>query len=77
VIVRARYREPSPVPHEAPSAEAQFLALAYVVEQSVEDGQYRSVAELARAFGVTRGRMSQLTKWRWSPIGQQERFLRL
>lgn len=76
MIVRARYSEADPVPGETASAEARMLALAYVVEQAVEDGQYRSVAEVAAALGLSRSRLSQVMRRRWASVVEQEHALR-
>jgi hypothetical protein len=75
MIVRARFREVDAVPSEAPSAEARLLALAYAVEGAVEDGRYRSVAEVAKALGLSRARLSQVVRWRWTAIEEQKRVL--
>ena len=52
-----------------------MLALAYAIEAAVEDGQFRSVAEVARALGLSRARLSQVSRRRWAPVGEQERAL--
>jgi hypothetical protein len=76
VIVRARFRVADPVPGEAPaSAEVRHVALAYVVEAAVEDGRFRSLAAVASALGLSRSRLSQVLRWRWSPVEDQERVL--
>jgi hypothetical protein len=75
VIVRARFREPEAVPIEAASPEARALALAYVIEQAVEDERYRSVAEVAAALGLSRARLSQVLRMRWVSVGEQEQRL--
>ena len=77
MIVRARFRdaEETVEPKEAASAEARLLALAYVVEQAVESGRYRSVAEVATALGLSRSRLSQILRVRWSPDAEQHRVL--
>jgi len=72
VIVKARFRELEPVAVEAPSAEARVLALAYLVEAAVEGGRLRSAADVARALGVSRARISQLMKRRWAQVEEQE-----
>ncbi len=59
----------------AASAEARALALAYVVEADVEDGRFRSVAEVARALGLSRARLSQVMRRRWAGVAAQERIL--
>jgi hypothetical protein len=75
VIVRARYKPEEPAPGEVVSAEARMLALAYVIEAAVEDGRFASVAEVARALGVSRARTSQLMRARWMRVADQERAL--
>lgn len=72
MIVRASFRQVAPEPAEVISAEARMLTLAYVVEQAVEDGHYRSAAEVAAALGLSRARLSQVMRARWSPILEQE-----
>jgi hypothetical protein len=75
MIVKARFREVDPVQGEAPSAEARLLALAYVIEAAVEDGRYRSVAEVAKVLGLSRARLSQLLRRRWAEVRVLERIL--
>lgn len=76
MIVRARFREVDAVPSEAPSIEARLLALAYAVENAVESGRYRSVAEVASALGLSRSRLSQVMRRRWMSVHLQESALR-
>ena len=75
MIVRARFRELEPVPCVAASNEARALALAYLIEQAVEDGSCRSVAEVAAALGLSRSRLSQVMRTRWVPVEDQEWLL--
>ncbi len=77
VIVKARFRQiDEPVgPTVMASAEARALALSYVVEDAVESGRYRNAAEVARALGLTRSRLSQAMRGRWMPVAEQERVL--
>jgi predicted XRE-type DNA-binding protein len=76
VILRAKFRDyADPVPGEFVSAAARMLALAYGIEAAVEREQYRSVAEVARALGVSRARLSQLMRRRWTPVDEQEQAL--
>ncbi len=75
MIVRARFKPAKSVPVEAVSAEARMLALAYAVNEAVENGRYASVADVARAFGVSRARMSQVLRRRWAMVEDQERAL--
>jgi predicted XRE-type DNA-binding protein len=76
MIVRARFREQEPVPGVAASNEARALALVYAIELAVESGRYRSMAEVARALGLSRSRLSQVMRRRWANIEEQERSLR-
>lgn len=76
MIVRARFREADPVPSAPVSAEARLLALAYAVEGAVEDGRFRSVAEVAEVLGLSRSRLSQVMRHRWAGPRQQARILR-
>ena len=46
--------------------------MAYVSEAAVEEGRFRSVAEVAMALGVSRARMSQVMRRRWATVGDQE-----
>jgi len=47
-----------------------------VGEAAVKDGRFRSVAEVARALGLSRARLSQVMRRRWLPVVRQERALR-
>jgi len=77
-VVKARFRELAVVePIVAPRSiraarEARHLALAYAVEIAVEEERYRSVAEVARALGLSRARLSQVMRRRWAPVAVQE-----
>jgi predicted XRE-type DNA-binding protein len=77
MILRAQFRYVGePVESsDAASAEARLLALAYAVEAAVEHGRFASVAEVARALGVSRARTSQLMRARWMRVAEQERAL--
>ena len=75
MIVKARFRPEEPVAGAPASQEARLLALAYVVEAAVEEGRFRSVAEVARALGLSRARLSQVMRRRWAPVGEQQRVL--
>lgn len=75
MIVRARFRAEEIEPGMPVSADARLLALAYVVEAAVESGQFRSAAEFARALGLTRARVSQVMRRRWTLVAEQERIL--
>jgi Arc/MetJ-type ribon-helix-helix transcriptional regulator len=78
VIVRARFREVEQQVETAtaPSAEARLLALTYAIEEAVEDGQFGSVADVARSLGVTRARLSQVMRRRWASVDEQQQILR-
>jgi hypothetical protein len=75
VIVRARYKPAEPVPGELVSPDARLLALAHRTERDVESGIFRSVAQVARALGISRARASQIMRRRWATVGEQERIL--
>ena len=75
MIVTARFRPEEPFAGAQASQEARLLALAYAVEAAVEEGRFRSVAEVARALGLSRARLSQVMWRRWAPVAEQERVL--
>ena len=75
MIVRARFREQEPVLGESASTEARLLALACAVEEAVEDGRFRSVAEVAVALGLSRSRLTQVMRGRWESVAVQESWL--
>ena len=75
MILKARSRAEEAEPGTPVSAEARMLALAYAVEAAVEGDQYRSAAEVARALGLSRARLSQVMRRRWGEVGEQERVL--
>lgn len=77
MIVRARFREVEDQFEAAamPLAEARLLALAYAVEAAVEDGRYRSVAEVAMLLELSRSRLSQVMRRRWATIEAQQQVL--
>jgi hypothetical protein len=49
--------------------------MAYAIKAAVEDGLYRSVAEVAAALGLSRSRLSQVMRWRWMAVRAQESAL--
>jgi len=78
-VVRGRFKaEPAARFVEAADAtaqvstEARLLALAYAIKQAVENGHYRSVADVAHALGLSRARLSQFMRRRWATAGEQE-----
>ena len=75
MIVKVRFRPAEPVAGAPASQEARLLTLAYAVEAAVEEGRLRSVAEVARALGLSRARLSQVMRRRWDGVGGQERAL--
>jgi hypothetical protein len=75
VIVRARFRVEDAGPGTTVPPEARLLALAYAIERAVEDGRFGSVAEVARALGLTRARLSQVMRRRWASAELQVRAL--
>ncbi len=60
--MKARFRAQEPEPGTPVSQEARLLTLAHVSEAAVEDGLFRSVAEVARALGLSRARLSQVMR---------------
>lgn len=58
-----------------PSRIARQLALAYQVEQFVDEGSLKSYAEAAQRLGITRARMSQIVGLLLLPIEMQEAVL--
>lgn len=75
MIVRAQFKPAEPVPGVTASAGARMLALAYRIEAEVESGTFRSVAEVARALGISRARVSQVMRRRWAAVQAQESAL--
>ena len=51
---------PPPDPVRRPARVARMLALAHRLQRAIERGDYTDRAELARQFGVTRARVTQL-----------------
>lgn len=51
---------PPPVPVRRPARVAQMLALAHRLQATIDRGDYRDRADLARQLGFTRARISQL-----------------
>ena len=51
---------PPPNPVRRPARVARMLALAHRLQRAIERGDYTDRAELARQFGVTRARVTQL-----------------
>ena len=55
--------EPPPAPPEpviAPAKVARMLALAHKLQRAIDCGEYESRADLARAYGLSRARITQL-----------------
>ena len=51
---------PKPVPEHQPARIAELLAQAHRLQQALDDGEHDDQAALARAFGLSRARVSQL-----------------
>lgn len=51
---------PAPKPTRRPARVAHMLALAHALQGAIDDGIYESRAEVARRFGLTRARVTQL-----------------
>jgi len=52
-----------------------LLALAHLVDRLVESGRFRDFAHAAKAFGVTRARITQVMHLRYLPSQEQENIL--
>ena len=52
---------PAPEPVQRPARVARMLALAHALQNAIDDGIYESRAEVARRFGLTRARITQLS----------------
>lgn len=52
--------QPPPDPVRRPARVAQMLALAHRLQAAIDRGDFRDRADLARQFGFTRARISQL-----------------
>ena len=55
--------EPPPPPPEPvirPAKVARMLALAHKLQRAIDRGEYESRADLARAYGLSRARITQL-----------------
>ncbi len=55
--------------------KARRLALAYRVEQLIESGELRDLADAARRLGLTRARLTQIQDLLLMPLEEQERLL--
>ena len=58
-----------------PTALARRLALAYYIEQLIDEGRLRDYADAARVLGVTRARMTQVMDLLLLPVPVQEDVL--
>ncbi len=65
---------PRPMP-TGPTRLARMLALAYHVEQLIDEGELRDFAQAARALRITRARVSQIADLRFLPTTVQEDIL--
>ena len=64
-------------PHRSPvpTARARRLALAYYIEQLIDEGRLRDYANAASVLGVTRARMTQVMDLLLLPVPVQEDVL--
>lgn len=67
-----RERADTPAP---PTRLARMLALAYLVDQRLDDGDFPTYAKAARALGITRARLCQILDLRLLPLQRQEAIL--
>ena len=51
---------PAPEPVRRPARVAHMLALAHALQSAIDDGIYENRAEVAKRFGLTRARITQL-----------------
>jgi hypothetical protein len=51
---------PPPEPVSRPAKVARMLALAHKLQRAIDRGEYESRADLARAYGLSRARITQL-----------------
>jgi len=72
-----RSADPAPVKAEPIPRLAQLLALAHRFDQMLLTGEVHSYADLARLYGVTRARMTQIMKLLDLPRRRQEEILSL
>lgn len=64
------------ITHAAPvAAAARQLALAHWIDQRIEAGELRDLADAARVLGVTRARVTQIANLRYLPPAVQEAVL--
>ena len=73
-------QEPPPAPPEParrPARVARMLALAHRLERAIERGEYDDRADLARQFGITRARVTQLLNLTLLAPDIQEAVLKL
>jgi len=62
-------------PTRPPCRAARMLALAHLIDRKVEAGEIKSYAEVARALGVSRARMTQIVNLLNLPADVQEDIL--
>ena len=73
--LKPRSAAPTPVESERIPRIAQLLALAHRFDQMLLTGEVHSYADLARLYGVTRARMTQIMKLLDLPGRRQEDIL--
>jgi hypothetical protein len=73
--IKASDARPAATATPITSRVARQLALAYWIEQRIESGELRDLADAARALGLTRARVSQLSNLRLLPSAVQEAVL--
>ena len=57
---KARRRAAARTPRRYPSRIARQLALAHALQRRVDDGEFTDYADMARALGFTRARITQI-----------------
>ena len=68
---------PPPKPVRRPARVARMLALAHRLQRAIRRGEYDDRADLARQFGITRARVTQLLNLTLPAPDIQEAVLKL
>lgn len=68
---------PRPEPEARPAKVARMLALAHKLQRAIKRGEYESRADLARVYGLSRARITQLLDLLLLAPDIQERVLEL
>ena len=72
---KARKRAAARTPRRYPARIARQLALAHALQRRVDDGEFADYADMARALGFTRARITQIMDLLLLAPGIQEEIL--